>query len=317
MWYTYDTKAEHIVSNAYGEALLRLPPQRNASLSAPATERPDYRVFRDGIELPADALPLQRAVRGENVRDEELDIRLGDGSSVALVFQASPIRGASGEIQGAVCAAIDITDRKRHEQHRELLLNELNHRVKNTLATVQSFAMQTLRNAATLPEGRDAFEARLVALSKAHDVLTREHWEGAGMREIVRGALAAYAGAQDGRLHFEGPEIRVSPRAALTLSMALHELATNAVKYGALSNDKGRVSIDWHADRADGRFRLRWVESGGPPVTVPRRRGFGSRLIEQGVSQDLAGEARLHFDAQGVACTIEASLGDVRSRPRP
>lgn len=213
-----------------------------------------------------------------------------------------------------VGVSLDITERKSEQERRSLLVGELNHRVKNTLATVQSFAMQTLRNATSLAEGRAAFDARLIALSKTHDVLVREHWEGAGLHEIVSGALAAYiVSREEWRVTFRGPEIRLQTKAALALSMALNELATNAVKYGALSNGAGIVEVNWHIDPADqDEFRLLWVESGGPPVVAPRKRGFGSRLIEQGLSQDLAGDVHLRFENQGVVCTIRAPLAEIR-----
>jgi PAS domain S-box-containing protein len=220
---------------------------------------------------------------------------------------------ADGTCVRVLGTAIDITTRKLHEERLKLLLAELNHRVKNTLATVQSFAMQTLRNASSVTEAHAAFDARLIALSKAHDVLVREHWEGAGLHEVVSGALAPYSSShQASRVSFAGPEIRLQPKAALALSMALHELATNAVKYGALSNGAGDVEVSWRVDPTDGKFQLRWREAGGPPVVAPRRRGFGSRLIEQGLSQDIAGEVDLSFNADGVACTIQTSLDEIR-----
>jgi signal transduction histidine kinase/FixJ family two-component response regulator len=315
VWFTYDCAAEHVFGNAYAAKLLRLPPDANMSLTAPAHERPSFVAFRDGRQIAPDRLPLQRAMRGEIVHDEEIDVRLADGSAVTLVCDAAPIRDAAGTIQGAVCGAIDISERKRQQLHRELLLNELNHRVKNTLATVQSFAVQTLRNAPTVADGRRAFEARLIALSKAHDVLTRENWEGAGLGEVVAEALAAYAGErQNPRVRFAGHEIRLQPKTALAVSMALHELATNAVKYGALSNASGRVRLDWVIEGAPSVLRLRWVETAGPPVVPPGKRGFGSRLIEYGLSQDLGAEVRLDFAPDGVVCIITAPVDEIRAR---
>lgn len=210
----------------------------------------------------------------------------------------------------AIGAAKDISARKRHEQHRELLINELNHRVKNTLATVQSMAMQTLRNAADTHQAGEQIEARLMALSRAHEILTRGHWHGANLDNIVREAVAPYCGSPN---HFDidGPATRVPPRHALSLAMALHELCTNAVKYGALSRDEGRVRIEWRVtDGADGKqaLQLRWSEHGGPLVTRPTRRGFGSRLIERGLKQDLHGDVKLDFARAGVVCTITAPL---------
>jgi two-component sensor histidine kinase len=269
-------------------------------------------VFQNGKELTAQELPLQRAARGEEVPDEELEIRFQDDTTATLIAQASPIRDGEGYLGGAVCAAIDISDRKRQEQHRELLVNELNHRVKNTLTTVQSFAIQTLRNADSLAQGQKAFEARLIALSKAHDVLVRENWEAAGLWEIVSEALSAYSGAAEKRFRFGGPDIRIRPKAALALSMALHELATNAVKYGALSNPVGHIEIDCTTEND---FQLCWKEVDGPVVAAPIRRGFGSRLIEHGLSREFGGQVDLSFHPGGVLCTICAPLKEIGAAP--
>jgi two-component sensor histidine kinase len=182
--------------------------------------------------------------------------------------------------------------------------------VKNTLATVQSIASQTLRNAPTAEAAREAFESRLLALSRTHDVLTRENWEGAFLGEIVVQALEPYKSYGEQRLHWCGPMVRLSPRMALALAMALQELATNAVKYGALSNTTGRLDIGWSVEQHTGepRLVLRWEESGGPSVQAPARRGFGTRLIERSLAQELHGEARILFEPTGVVCTVNAPL---------
>jgi PAS domain S-box-containing protein len=256
---------------------------------------------------------VERIRRGEKIDHYETVRRRKDGSLLDVSLTVSPLTDVQGRIVGASKIARDITERKRQQRNRELLINELNHRVKNTLVTVQSFAMQSLRHAATIAEGRDSFEARLVALSKAHDVLTREHWEGASLDKVVADAITPYCGdLRESRFQVGGPIVRLQPRAVLALSMALHELATNAVKYGALSNGTGSVAINWRPIPGDPqRFQLRWAESGGPPVATPRRRGFGSRLIEQGLAQDLAGEARLTFPRRGLVCTIDAPLDEI------
>jgi two-component sensor histidine kinase len=204
---------------------------------------------------------------------------------------------------------VDITDRKRAEDHRELLIHELNHRVKNTLATVQSIASQSLRNADAMEEARSAMEARLLALSRAHDVLTRENWEGAGLLEIVREAMAPYRHERETRIHMEGPDTRLSPRMALAIAMALQELSTNAVKYGALSNESGEVRIAWSvSDDPEKRLHLIWSEANGPTVEIPRRRGFGTRLIERSLAQDLHGKATIDFAPAGIVCTVDAPI---------
>jgi PAS domain S-box-containing protein len=205
---------------------------------------------------------------------------------------------------------VDVTERKKAEEHRELLIHELNHRVKNTLATVQSIASQTLRNADTLTGARPALEERLFALSRVHDVLTRESWESAGLTEIVSQALAPYRHDRENRLSMGGPHVRLSPRMALSIALALQELATNAVKYGALSNATGEVHIEWSVRQDEGgpRLHLAWTESGGPLVEPPKHRGFGTRLIERSLAQDLNGQVEFRFVPTGVVCTVDAPL---------
>jgi PAS domain S-box-containing protein len=196
----------------------------------------------------------------------------------------------------------DITERTEAEELQRLMLNELNHRVKNTLATVQSVVGQTLRSAVDLEQARHSLTARLLALARGHDVLTRESWGGADLVDIVRSAVAA---GDQRRFHIEGPHARLAPKSVLALSMTLHELFTNAAKYGALSAEAGRVAITW--TRADDHLTLVWRESGGPVVEAPRRRGFGTRMIEA-LARDLNGEARLDFLAEGLVCTISSYL---------
>ena len=208
---------------------------------------------------------------------------------------------------------IDISEAKNAEEHLLLLIHELNHRVKNTLATVQSIAAQSLRGLEG-PEAdaaRAAFEARLLALARVHDVLTRESWEGAELSAVVADAIRPLE-ATDGRasrFKVVGPPLRLPPRLALSIAMALHELGTNAVKYGALSREGGCVEIAWTVRReAEMMLFLRWSESGGPPVKKPTRTGFGSRLIERSLARELAGEVTLSYEPTGVICTIDAPV---------
>lgn len=236
-----------------------------------------------------------------------------DGSVLWVQNSVSLTHDETGRPLHLVKLIQNISERKVSEKRQRLLIDEINHRVKNTLATVQSFASQSLRNATSLAEGRAAFEARLIALSKSHDVLTRQHWEGADLVDVVNGAIAPYRGrSEQARFRIEGEEnLQLRPKAVLALSLAFHELATNAVKYGALSNDGGSVSIDWRVDLQSRRFELRWRESGGPAVQPPARRGFGSRLVERGLAQDISGEVSLSFSGSGVICSIDAPLHEI------
>ena len=207
-----------------------------------------------------------------------------------------------------VGALVNITERKRAELHLRLLVNELNHRVKNSLATIQAIAAQSFNGAHALDEAREAFSNRIVALSEAHDLLTRENWEGAELHDVTARLAVLHGG--DARFDLSGPAIRLSPRTALSLSMALHELATNALKYGALSTPEGKVRIAWGLAPETGaaRLDLTWTERGGPPVSAPTRRGFGSRLIERGLAAELSGSAAIDFHPDGVVCRIRALL---------
>ena len=204
----------------------------------------------------------------------------------------------------------DVTDLKNAEQHRELLMNELNHRVKNTLTIVQSVAAQTFRSV-DIGALRD-FEERLLTLSNVHSLLTGEHWDSADMHDVVRTSLRPHLGTDRARLSFDGPNFRLKPKSVVALSMALHELGTNALKYGALSGERGSVTLRWSTD--DGRFRLRWQEQDGPTVKRPSHTGFGSRMIERGLSAELQGEARLAYEPAGVLCVIDAPLDVVEDR---
>ena len=204
----------------------------------------------------------------------------------------------------------DITDRKRAEAQRDLLVGELHHRVNNTLATVQAIAAQTFRNAGVDAEVRKTFEARLLNLSNAQTALTQENWDSVELRELILSTLRPHGAPDPERFSIEGPDLRVQPKSAVALSMAIHELSTNAVKYGALSADGGRVAIAWEVK--DGRFRLRWQEQGGPPVSPPTRKGFGSIMIERVLAEQLEGGVTIAYDPDGVVCTIDAPLDAVQ-----
>jgi PAS domain S-box-containing protein len=230
-----------------------------------------------------------------------------DGEYRWFLSRAVPIRNEQGRIVRWFGTNTDITERRQAEEQRTLLINELNHRVKNTLATVQAIAAQTLRGAEADPSLRERLEARLLALSNAHNILTEESWEGAEIRQIVTRALEPHADPE--RLRIEGPALRISPKAAVAIAMGIHELATNAVKYGAFSNETGCVELNWRITAGEQpELELYWRESGGPTVVEPVRRGFGSRLIERNLAHDLDGSARIDYAPDGVVCHISCPL---------
>jgi PAS domain S-box-containing protein len=241
----------------------------------------------------------------------EFRMRRHDGEWRWMLDTGVPRFSPDGTFQGFVGSCIDITERKQDEQRQRLLVNELNHRVKNTLTTVQSLAAQTLRVSPDLAAFGTAFEARLLALSKTHDLLTAQRWEGASLIRLVEHEVAPYIGLREReRLVLRGDDVQLPPKYAVALGLCLHELATNAVKYGALSEAGGRVEVVWHRQGAPGaeRLVLRWTECEGPPVVVPQRRGFGSRLIERSIRSELQGEVSVDFRSSGLTVLMDVPL---------
>jgi two-component sensor histidine kinase len=204
-----------------------------------------------------------------------------------------------------------VSRQQRDQRHLRLMVNELNHRVKNTLATVQSIVAQTMRGAEMSLRARETLTSRILALSKAHDVLTDEQWSGADLSEIAAQAAQPFlTGLGEGRIALDGPSVRVPPKTAIAIALALHELATNAVKYGALSVPEGHVTFSWKLSRVGRRRELHavWRELDGPHVSPPTRAGFGTRLIQRGLAADLNGQVEITYPADGVVCTIDACL---------
>lgn len=267
--------------------------------------------------LPGDQEMVHNAVRDAIAAGEpfQLEHRViqKDGSIGWTASRAVPIFDAEGRLAEWFGAASDVTERRRASEHLQLVVHELNHRVKNSLAMVQSIAAQTFRHAGgtaqDMREAQDRFASRLVALAQANDLLTGERWTGASLHTAIEKAVEPYR-HDPARLSLDGPQILISPKTALALTLALHELGANAVKYGALSNDAGHVAIRWSSyDGDDGpRMRLEWREEGGPRVTAPSHRGFGSRLIERGLAGELNGTVALGFPPEGLHCTVDAPL---------
>ncbi len=311
VWFTYDPKVRVVRRNAYAGRLLHLPDDSRASIGSGAFKH--LEVLKDGAACPAENLPLQRAFRGETVQDEEYLYRFLEGGEVTLLTNAEPLRDADGSIMGAVSVSVDITERRRNDEHQKLLINELNHRVKNTLTTVQSIARRSLRTAGSLQEAERSLADRLVAIARAYDVLTRENWQGSGVASMLESTTAGYG--QAGRIVIEGPTAWLSPSNSVTLSLIVHELAVNATKYGALSNDTGTVHIGWTLeDAGDGRMlTFTWRESGGPPVAKPSRNGFGSDLLKR-LTDSGGAEHRMDFAVEGLVCVF--SLKQPLERPR-
>lgn len=246
---------------------------------------------------------------GDGRYDVEYRVRQLDGSwrwlsAWGLVeFEG---QGAGRKPVAIAGASRDLSERKHGEELQRLLSNELKHRVKNSLATVQSIVNQTLRGAVDIESARLAVSARIVSLAGAHDLLTERNWLGADIADLIARAVSPFPTNQ---ITLDGPSLDVLPNQALALSLALHELATNAAKYGALSRPEGRVELRWKAD--NGALDLTWRETRGPPVIPPTHRGFGSRLIQNALSRELDGQTRLEFASEGVCCWLSVKCARV------
>ncbi len=266
--------------------------------------------------VPEDRLAMVQALQAAmDAREPELDfqfrIRRADGDIRFIEGSGRFLYAEDGTPQRMVGVNIDVTRRARADEHQLILIRELNHRVKNTLAIVQGLARQSLVRAPNPAEANQAFNDRLQALALAHDVLTEVNWDKAQLREVARTIIRPYQTGRGAWLSLEGPPVQLRPQSALSLAMVLHELCTNAVKYGALSTDKGRVDIAWRVD-AEGDasvLQFSWRERDGPAVVAPRRRGFGSRLIERGWTSSAATDVQMDYKPDGFVCTMTSRQG--------
>jgi two-component sensor histidine kinase/PAS domain-containing protein len=304
----------------YNDALIPLLGRRHPGpLGVPAPQ-----AWGEGWDLIADSAAA--ALKGQSCYFEAAPLAMGQAETQEecyYTFSLSPVIEEAGydndahvggvigiitdetdQVRSSRLLALEIEHRRRIERHQNLLLDELNHRVKNTLATVQAMAMQTLKGVDA--PARETFLNRLFALSGQHDLLTLDNWEGASLEGVARRALRPWRedGQEDGRVRFtvEGPAVHLDSKRALALGMGFHELATNAAQYGALSNATGTVAISWEIAPDGKSLKLTWRESGGPQVAHPARRGFGLRLIEHGLARELGGMVRLDFAPGGLVC---------------
>lgn len=251
---------------------------------------------------------LRRICAGEHVDHFQTVRQCKDGSLVDISLTVSPVKDMQGRVVGASKVARDVTDQKRAQEQQVLLVHEMQHRIKNTLTVVQAIASQTMRSASR--EDHAAFVGRLQTLAAAQNLLTVENWKRVPLREVIDRSLAAFQGQRRQRVDVEGPDgVWLNAGRIFSLSMALHELATNAAKYGALSNETGRVRIGWEIENSADQTRLvlSWRESGGPPVAPPATKGFGSLLLDRAIEGDLD-TTRLTYHPSGVECLLEMSL---------
>ncbi|MXP41885.1 PAS domain S-box protein [Altererythrobacter soli] len=258
----------------------------------------------DGSPFPLHECAIDRAYpERHRVQGEEVFVHK-DGSFYPVAFTASPIRDEASETVGTIIEVRDIRAERLAAERQQLLLNELNHRVKNTLASVQAIALHSFRGVSL--ENLDNFNGRLLALSRAHDVLRDASWQSPSIREVVDGAVETFG---SDRFEIGGPDCPIDPKAAVSLSMVLHELGTNAAKYGALSSAAGTVHLGWTLEHHDDAVSidLLWEERNGPPTGTPGRPGFGMKLIRQ-VAAEFGGSAVLDFRTEGLRCEIRARM---------
>lgn len=300
-----DAQGRFIRFNPAMGRLLGRAPEDARALTVAGVTHPD--------DIAETRARLDQAIAAGGSFDIEKRYLRPDGETIWAVSNITRLIDADGTASFFTVTA-DVTERKEQDRIRAWLLAELNHRVKNNLSTVQALAHQSIVSSATLDEFQRAFDARLMALSRAHDLLMRETWTSAGLGQVVAETLAPFDLDGDGRIVIGGPEVRLSPTAAVTMTLALHELATNAARFGALSRPGGHVTVEWSIDQGAA-LDLSWRESGGPEVFSPSRRGFGSRLIERGAARELGGHVRLDFNPGGVACAFHLPLSQKITTP--
>ena len=265
----------------------------------------------DGGFVPHEQCPMADVLSGTMAvaLDTEVVIERPDRSRIIVIVNIRPLRNQRGEITGAINCFYDVTERREAEQRQRFLMNELEHRGKNLIAVIQSIVSLSLTSPRSLAEARQVLTQRLQALARGQSVLAVAGFAGASVTEIVRLELEGFSG----RVKAVGPDIMLNPKVAQTFTFAVHELATNATKYGALSGPSGNVAIEWSTEGkdTDKRFRFLWREFNGPPVDPPTRQGFGRLLLEEAVALDFHASLRMDFAPDGLVYEIEAPLASI------
>jgi two-component sensor histidine kinase/PAS domain-containing protein len=286
--------------------------KRDEAAPTPRMLSSELPLHAGGVALPRASQPMLRAAHtGEPVPAFEAQLRRVDGTSLDVIVTATPLASARGTPPGAIAAMVDITERRRAEAHQQLLLHELQHRVKNILATVTALARRTGTESRSGEDATAALVGRLQAMARTHEVLSRDMWRGAHVDELLRAALAPYLGARSDAIAISGPRVLLDPKASSILGMVLYELASNAAQYGALASAEGRLEIDWSVGSRESPLRwlsLRWKETLDRPVRPPDARGFGTTFIERSLSYELSGTASIAFEPQGIVCVLELPL---------
>ena len=257
---------------------------------------------------------LARLRRGERIQHYETTRVTKDGSRIDISLTVSPLRDEAGKVIGASKVARDITERKRAEEHVRFIVKELSHRTKNLMAVVQAISLQTVKSSRDFEEFQQRFNARMEALGRSHDLLVDCDWRGVALEDLVHSQLEPFLDLASDRVTVNGPALLLMPKAVQELGLALHELATNASKFGALSVATGKIDIAWTVHRGGAgkpSFSMTWRETGGPPIGPPVRKGFGSTAITSALSSSFKGKARLDYPPEGVLWELVAPTGSL------
>ncbi len=265
-------------------------------------------IVTDAASLPADGAFDGAAPVGPPPRSAQEAVLSAENESLRLLLEQAGVDARALLAQ----AGIDAREREAADKLQKLILGELHHRIKNTLATVSAIASQSLRTATSIEHGQKAIEGRLTALARAHDLLMQVSWASASLTHTLSGATEPYDGRGGRRFHFNGPEIKITSGAVIALAMTFNELCTNTTKFGALSSPNGRVEIAWTIDEEKRRLRLTWTDRGGPAVEPPKRRSFGTRMMEL-LGQQLNGDVRLAYEPSGFVYALNVPLGSIKA----
>jgi two-component system CheB/CheR fusion protein len=276
------------------------------------------RLFQGERELGPDEHPLQLATRsGRTVANFETLLLRPDGERRDVMVTATPLLDEAGKVRGGIAAVVDISERKHSEARQQVLLHELQHRVKNLIATIIALATRTLRRDVPAQDFVEAFQGRLRGMAATHEVLSRGNWQGAALGELVATALRSYIGRDTRNVQISGPELVMAPNAAATLGMVFYELATNAAKYGALAVPDGKVAVCWQVGGApqDARVTLVWSEETGQSLAADSASGFGVNFVKRSVEYEMEGRAEMQPTADGMRWTLEFPIPQDVPRP--
>lgn len=324
IWVARDPDCRTIIGNRFAAELLRLPNELDNMSKSPA-HNPSVSHFtvldKNGAELKPEELPVQRAARGEVIKDFEETLAFADGTVLHLLGNATPLRAPDGTLRGAVAAFIDITERTAAQMREQLLSREVDHRAKNIMAVVQ--AIVQLTEADNIASYRRAISGRINSLARTHTLLAQNRWDGAELGELIREELAPYTardGASSERVTLDGPSVALRAFTAQSIALIIHELITNAVKHGSLSVPDGKITVTWRfgPPGPDQRVQICWTESGGPPAHVPAQSGFGLALIEASARDQLNGTIKHSWSDTGLMVEFTVPTGDLfRPENRP